>query len=218
MYMHEFGDKDAPVILMLHPMGVTAQKIYDEIGSRFRGKYRLLIPDMGNHGEEKSDYVSAEDEAGKICGYLKDNGITEVALIYGASMGAAVALNVITCPDVRFRSMYLDGAPIAKLGFLMSKAFAPVLIWQRGIYEKNDRKKLQEFIDRWGDDLNDHMRETFMGFSDTTIRISPPPVFREICRRYPRNFRITRSWSGERPRSLPRRVPRSQGNSIPKPR
>ncbi|MCR5499844.1 MAG: hypothetical protein K6F31_05575 [Acetatifactor sp.] len=52
----------------------------------------------------------------------------------------------------------------------MTKLFAPVLIWQRGIYEKNDKKKLAEFIERWGDDLNDHMREAFLQFSDMSIR------------------------------------------------
>ena len=91
-------------------------------------------------------------------------------MIYGASMGAAVALRMLSHSGIKVRSLYLDGAPIAKLGFVMTKLFAPVLIWQRGIYEKNDKKKLAEFIERWGDDLNDHMRETFVGFSNTSIR------------------------------------------------
>ena len=52
----------------------------------------------------------------------------------------------------------------------MSRVFAPALIWQKWIYEKMDKKKLAEFISRWGEDLNDHMREAFIRFSDTSIR------------------------------------------------
>ena len=170
MYMHTYGNADDPAVLLLHPMGITADKLYEIIGSRFKGEYYILVPDMGNHGMEKSDYISAENEAENICGYLKKHGITDIALLYGASMGAAVALRMISYSEIMVRSLYLDGAPIAKLGFLMTRLFAPVLIWQRGIYEKNDKKKLAEYIERWGDDLNDHMRETFIGFSNTSIR------------------------------------------------
>lgn len=170
MVMHIYGSKEDPAVLLLHPMGITAEKIYEIIGSKFKGKYFLLIPDMGNHGMEKADYVSAEAEAENMRDYLVENGITDLALVYGASMGAAVALRMLSFHEISVKSLYLDGAPIAKLGFVMTKLFAPVLIWQRGIYEKNDKKKLAEFIERWGDDLNDHMRETFLQFSDVSIR------------------------------------------------
>ena len=170
MYMHTYGNATDPIVILLHPMGITADKIYEIIGSKFKSPYYLLIPDMGNHGMEKTDYISAENEAKNICEYLDEHRLTDIALLYGASMGAGVALRMLSHSEIKVRSMYLDGAPIAKLGFVMTKLFAPVLIWQRGIYEKNDKKKLAEFIERWGDDLNDHMRETFIGFSDASIR------------------------------------------------
>ena len=170
MYMHTYGKPEDPVILMLHPMGISAGKLYEIIGSRFKGDYYLLIPDMGNHGMEKSEFVSAETEAANVKEYLIEKNITDLALVYGQSMGAVVALNIVSDKRIRIGSLFLDGAPIAKLGFVMSRLFAPVLIWQRGIYEKNDRRKLAEFIERWGEDLNEHMRESFMAFSDRSIK------------------------------------------------
>ena len=170
MYMHTYGKPSDPAVVLLHPMGITAEKLYEIVGRKLKGSYCLLIPDMGNHGMEKADFLSAEDEAENICKYLKSHEIAELAMIYGASMGAAVALRMLSHSEIKVRSLYLDGAPIAKLGFIMSRVFAPVLIWQKGIYEKNDQKKLAEFISRWGEDLNDHMRETFIRFSDTSIR------------------------------------------------
>ena len=170
MYMHTYGQPSAPAVVLLHPMGITAEKLYAIIGRKLKGSYYLLIPDMGNHGREESDFLSAEDEAESICKYLKAHGIIDIAMVYGASMGAAVALRMLSHSEIRVRGLYLDGAPIAKLGWFMSRVFGPVLIWQKGIYEKNDRKKLSEFIARWGEDLNDHMRETFIRFSNTSIR------------------------------------------------
>ena len=170
MYMHTYGTRSSSATILLHPMGITAEKVYEIVGSRLSGSRYLLIPDMGNHGMEPSEFISAENEAENLAAYLKDNGITEISLLYGASMGAAVALQLLSRTDIPVRSMYLDGAPVAKLGPIMTRVFAPVLIWQRGIYEKNDRKKLAEFIERWGDELNDHMRENFIRFSDNSIR------------------------------------------------
>ena len=170
MYMHTYGNQSDPAVVLLHPMGITAEKLYEIVGQKLTGGCRLLIPDMGNHGMEKAGFLSAEDEAESICKYLESHGVTELAMIYGASMGAAVALRMLSHGEIKVRSLFLDGAPIAKLGFIMSRVFAPVLIWQKGIYEKNDQKKLAEFIARWGEDLNDHIRGTFMQFSDTSIR------------------------------------------------
>ena len=51
---------------------------------------------MGNRGMEKAGFLSAEDEAEKICTYLKSHEITELAMIYGASMGATVALRMLS--------------------------------------------------------------------------------------------------------------------------
>lgn len=171
MFMHTYGNKTDPAVLMLHPMGITAEKIYELIGSKFKGSYYLLLPDAGGHGEEiERDFISVDDEADKICTYLKENGIYELAMIYGESMGTGVALHMLSHNDIKVKSLYLDGAPIARLGFVMRRIFAPVLIWQKGIYEKNDRKKLAEYIERWGEDINEHMRQCFIKFTNETIR------------------------------------------------
>lgn len=169
MVMHVYGQEEAPVVLMLHPMGITAEKMYERIASSFKGEYYFLIPDMGNHGDDTSDFTSAEEEALQIYKYLRDHKIADLALLYGASMGAVVALRLIGYRDLTVRNMYLDGAPVARLSLPMRKIFGPVLVWQKGIYAKNDREKLSEFIERWGDDINDHMAECFKKFSKKTI-------------------------------------------------
>ena len=52
MYMHTYGKNTDPVVVLLHPMGITAEKVYEIVGSKLNGDYYLLIPDMGNHGQK----------------------------------------------------------------------------------------------------------------------------------------------------------------------
>ena len=53
MYIHTHGIKGDPVIILLHPMGITGEKMYEVVGSKFGGKYYFITPDMGGHGSEK---------------------------------------------------------------------------------------------------------------------------------------------------------------------
>jgi pimeloyl-ACP methyl ester carboxylesterase len=169
MIMHTEGRREDPAVLMLHPMGITGWMIYEMIGSRFKKDYYFLLPDMGGHGEEKEDFVSAPYEAEKIREDLAERGIHEIALVYGVSMGAAAALQLLKYEDLKIRCLYLDGAPIAKLDPFMSRIFGPVLVWQKKLYIEKDEKKLKEYIDRWGREINDHMAENFSRFSKETI-------------------------------------------------
>ena len=80
MYMHTYGEPSYPAAVLLHPMGITAEKLYEIVGQKLKGSYCLLIPDMGNHGKEKADFLSVEDEAENICKYLESHGVTELAI------------------------------------------------------------------------------------------------------------------------------------------
>ena len=48
MHIHTHGSKGEPVIIILHPMGITGEKMYEIVGSKFRGEYYFIAPDMGS--------------------------------------------------------------------------------------------------------------------------------------------------------------------------
>lgn len=50
---------------------------------------------MGNRGKEKAGFLRRRRKP-NICKHLKAHGITELAMNYGASMGAAVALRMLS--------------------------------------------------------------------------------------------------------------------------
>ena len=169
MYIHTHGTKGDPVIILLHPMGITGEKMYEVVGSKFGGKYYFITPDMGSHGSEKRVFRSAKAEAAALHNYLQQNGLTQIRLLYGASLGCAVSLHLLAYGDLNIEHVYLDGAPVARLGFVMRKIFAPVLVWQQDMIIKNREKGISDFVKRYGRDIAEHMADSFLAFDKESI-------------------------------------------------
>ena len=169
MIMHTYGREGAPVILMLQPMGISAEMLYKILGSKFKGDYHILIPDMGGHGDEIGEFISADIEAEHALLYLKAAGISEIALLYGASIGAAVALRMLDVPELKVNNIFLDSAPVARFGYAVRKAFGPAVRMQRAVYMKNDVKMKRQIEAQWGKELGDHISRNFEAFSKKTL-------------------------------------------------
>jgi len=169
MYIHKHGNNTAPTVIILHPMGITGTKMYEVVGQKL-GDYCVIAPDMGNHASEKRDFRSARAEAAALHDYLVKSGRMKIKLLYGASLGAAVALKMLDYTDLEIENVYLDGAPVARLGLVMRNIFAPVLVWQKNMIAKNREKGISDFVKRYGRDIAEHMADTFLQFSKTSIR------------------------------------------------
>jgi len=169
MHIHTHGIKGDPVIVILHPMGITGEKMYEIVGSKFRGEYYFITPDMGGHGSEKREFRSARAEAAAMHNYLQQKGLTQIRLLYGASLGCAVSLHLLRYEDLNIEHIYLDGAPVARLSALMRSIFAPVLVWQQDMIIRNREKGISDFVKRYGRDIAEHMADSFLKFDKETI-------------------------------------------------
>lgn len=166
-------------------MGITGTKMYEVVGQKL-GDYCVIAPDMGNHASEKRDFRSARAEAAALHDYLVKSGRMKIKLLYGASLGAAVALKMLDYTDLEIENLYLDGAPVARLGLVMRNIFAPVLVWQKNMIVKNREKGISDFVKRYGRDIAEHMADTFLQFNKTGIRnignacvVGNPPLLTE---------------------------------------
>ena len=166
-------------------MGITGTKMYEVVGQKL-GDYCVIAPDMGNHASEKRDFRSARAEAAALHDYLVKSGRMKIKLLYGASLGAAVALKMLDYTDLEIENVYLDGAPVARLGLVMRNIFAPVLVWQKNLIVKNREKGISDFVKRYGRDIAEHMADTFLQFNKTGIRnignacvVGNPPLLTE---------------------------------------
>ena len=169
MHIHTHGSKGDPVIIILHPMGITGEKMYEIVGSKFRGEYYFITPDMGGHGSEKRKFRSARAEAAALHNHLQQKGLTKIRLLYGASLGCAVSLHLLRYEDLNIEHVYLDGAPVARLSVVMRRIFAPVLVWQQDMIIRNREKGISDFVKRYGRDIAEHMADSFLKFDKETI-------------------------------------------------
>lgn len=115
MVIHTFGRPGNPVILLLHPMGITGTALY-EIFSKYipdRNSYYIVSPDQGGHGSA-GFYLSKAEEVNHLVRWLHDNNCTHIHFIFGASMGAALAYELIKKPEITFDKVWLDGASFSE--------------------------------------------------------------------------------------------------------
>ncbi|MBQ6796404.1 MAG: alpha/beta hydrolase, partial [Clostridia bacterium] len=73
--------------------------------------YYVILPTLSGHYEGSADYISKEDDAGLLLDYLHDNGITDIRLLHGTSMGAEVALETARICDIPISHYFFDGGP-----------------------------------------------------------------------------------------------------------
>ena len=168
MFIHIHGNLSDPLAVILHPMGITGEKMFDIVGSKL-GKCCVISPDMATHGDEKQDFISQEQEAASLHSYLLSRGVTHISLLYGASLGCTVALKLLDYHDITIEAVYLDGAPVARLGIVMRTILPPVLVSKKRSVIKNREKGISGFVQLYGRDIGEHMGDTIKGMSDVSL-------------------------------------------------
>lgn len=135
MYINEYGNKEDPVVILLAPMMVSGSDLYELMSPYFTKAYHIIAPDQGGHGKAGA-YVSADEEYKSLKVYLTEKGIKDIKLVYGASLGVAVAYRLFLDPDFKVDHAWFDGVALSKnAGFaewFMKKLF------------RNRKKKLEK--------------------------------------------------------------------------
>lgn len=98
MYINEYGNQDKPKLILLAPMMVSGEDLHRLMSPYLTGEYFIIAPDQGGHGRA-GNYISADDEYTQLKRYLLEKGYTKIKLIYGASLGVAVAYRLFLDPD-----------------------------------------------------------------------------------------------------------------------
>lgn len=143
MTFKEYGDKNLPKIVLLHGMitnGFSFMKTVKKLGD----KYCYIAPDFSAHGEDKSEFISAQEETQKLIGYLKQNNYNEIELLLGASMGGVIALYLITDSIINFKTIVIDSAPVYNNANLLYRGLTFMMLNK----QKNAKNNLQHSVQR----------------------------------------------------------------------
>ncbi len=113
MYIHEYGSRDNPTLILLAPMMVSGTDLYSLMCPYLKGDYHIIAPDQGGHGKA-GPYLSADEEYQALRSFLLEVGCREIALVYGASLGVAVAWRLFLDPAFHVAKAWFDGVALAE--------------------------------------------------------------------------------------------------------
>lgn len=169
MVIRAYGDEHLPKMIALHPMMANGESMVRLAGA-LRERYCIIAPDLSGHGEDGGDFESAEKEADTLYAYLRGRKIVDVAMIYGASLGAAVGLELMAKPELRVRAAVFDGCPLYRnapvLRLLMTRMF--LLKHRKAV--RNPGLAAVRMSERYGAQEGQKMGQSFERMSEASIR------------------------------------------------
>ncbi len=56
MFINEYGSKNDPILLLLAPMMVSGEDLYQLMHPNFKANYHFIAPDQGGHGKDGADF------------------------------------------------------------------------------------------------------------------------------------------------------------------
>lgn len=105
------GNRERPCALLLHTMFTTG-KLFADMLPELTKRYFVLVPTLdGYELDGGTDYPGTEAEAECIEGLLAENGVTELAVAAGSSLGAMLAWALWRRGKLPIRRLVLDSAP-----------------------------------------------------------------------------------------------------------
>ena len=108
MLFNEFGDINAPCLLLLHGMMQDWRSEYKILGP-LEKHYRLIIPAQDGFYDGSSDFTCFADQARQIEEYIIQNHIGKVQGAYGASQGGLMLTELLSRNKIDLGTVIMDG-------------------------------------------------------------------------------------------------------------
>lgn len=171
MKIHEYGNPDNPKIILLHPMLASASIMKSLIADNMIGDYFYIIPNLSGHGEDKTEFISAESEAIYLKKYLSNKGYTKIKLLLGFSLGAVVALQLYGISnEIDYETVHLDGCSLYEKAKYLSKIITFVLLGKQRKARKNLEAAKEKMSEIFGHEHGEDLAIKFISMSRESIK------------------------------------------------
>ena len=109
MTIHEFGQENETVVVLIHP-SLVMWDYFEYVIPLLQDRHHLIIPALPGYDEDApGDFTSVEAIAADLADWLQERGFSEIACIYGCSMGGAVVTRFLADNRVKVRCAVIDG-------------------------------------------------------------------------------------------------------------
>ncbi len=125
MIFETVGEKSNPAILFFHAMGVTGASS-KPVADCLKDRYFCILPTSTVYCSGQK-YRSKADEVRQVEAFLRQQGITELALVTASSIGADLAMAFLTQTDLPVGHVFFDGGQFAQIGKNTRRVMVPFL-------------------------------------------------------------------------------------------
>ena len=160
MYINEYGNPNNPKLILLAPMMISGANLYDLMSPYLKGDYFIIAPDQGGHGKAGA-YISADDEYRQLKSYLTDKDYKDIKLVYGASLGVAVAWRLFWDSDFNLERAWFDGVALNKSSKMAEVLVCNLFRKRKKQLDKTHVEESKSLVDLYGYDFAKMMTKNF---------------------------------------------------------
>jgi len=123
MQFYEFGEENKKTLLLVHGMATTWKMSFSSLIQEASKYYHLIVVALDGHKEEeKTEFISLEDEAEKIENYIMNKHCGKLHAVYGSSLGGTIVLQILVNHKIEITKTILDSPYASDYGILSSLA------------------------------------------------------------------------------------------------
>ncbi len=125
MQFKTMGNKENPAVLFFHAMGVTGDSSMP-VAKYLQECYFCIMPTSTVYCEGQR-YIGKADEVRQVDGFLRKNGVEQLALVVASSIGADLAIAFLTNTELPVEHVFFDGGQFARIGKGTRRIMTPFL-------------------------------------------------------------------------------------------
>ncbi|MBQ5364912.1 MAG: alpha/beta hydrolase, partial [Spirochaetales bacterium] len=111
MEFREFGDKDRPVVMLLHGGGLNWWN-YREQAELLAPRFHVILPILDGHAGSSRAFTSIADNAAEIIDFIDAECVGKVLLAGGLSLGAQILLEMLAQRGDVCRFAFVESAAV----------------------------------------------------------------------------------------------------------
>lgn len=117
MIFKHFGDKNKPVIILIHGGGLSYW-MWEPYIEAFKNKYHIVTPILDGNGEcSDRNFESIKDCADEIIDYVNNNFNGKVLAICGLSLGAQITVEILSQSNNIVKKSIIESAMVIPIKF-----------------------------------------------------------------------------------------------------
>lgn len=108
MQFCEYGDSKNPVVLMIHGMGMTADRSFGAAKDRLQDRFRIILVALDGYEDSTSTFSSIATQAKQIADYVNAAHAGAVYATLGMSMGGLIMTDLLCRHGIRTERAIFD--------------------------------------------------------------------------------------------------------------